>query len=146
MKVLLQIVTNWPDPISSGVRLVTHGWASHAEFVLPDGSTFGARCTGVKKRPYEPNRHKTVQRFAAPEIDKAYEWALTQDGKSYDFFAIAGILFNRNWRDPSRWFCSELIAASFEQVEAPLLDPDVKVNMITPRDLLLSMQKWAANF
>jgi len=146
VKVLLQIVTDWRDPVSWAIRFSTRSWASHAEFVLRNGTTFGARCSGVRLRAYEPRPYSHVEWFSAPEIEYAYEWARTQAGKKYDFSAIAGIATNRNWRDQSRWFCSELIAASFEQVGAPLLNPETKVWRITPRDLLLSTQIWPAHF
>ena len=84
-------------------------------------------------------RYTRALRFSAPAIDQAFKWALTQAGKSYDFSAIGGIVLDRNWRDSRRWFCSELIAAAFEAVGSPLLNPSANVWRITPRDLLLSM-------
>jgi uncharacterized protein YycO len=84
-------------------------------------------------------RYTCVLRFAAPAIDQAFAWALTQAGKPSDFSAICGIALDRNWRDSHRWFCSELIAAAFEAVGSPLFNPSANVWRITPRDLLLSM-------
>jgi uncharacterized protein YycO len=139
---LLQLVTERFDPISAAIRFSTRSCVSHAEFVDPaTGSTFGARCTGVKWRSAHASRSYTrVLRFSAASVDKAFEWALTQAGKSYDFSAIGGIALDRDWRDSRRWFCSELIAAAFEAAGSPLLNPSANVWRITPRDLLLSMQ------
>ena len=139
---LLQLVTERFDPISAAIRFSTRSSVSHAEFVDPaTGSTFGARGTGVKWRSAHASRRYTcVLRYTAPGINQAFRWALTQAGKSYDFSAIGGIAIDRNWRDSRRWFCSELIAAAFEAVGCPLLNPSANVWRITPRDLLLSMQ------
>jgi uncharacterized protein YycO len=139
---LLQLVTERFDPISAAIRFSTRSSVSHAEFVDPTtGSTFGARCTGVKWRSAHASRRYTrVLRYTAPRIDQAFRWALTQAGKSYDFSAIGGIALDRNWRDSRRWFCSELLAAAFEAAGSPLLNPSANVWRITPRDLLLSMQ------
>lgn len=143
--IAVQIVTEKWNPISAAIRFSTRSWASHAEFVDTDaGVTVGARCTGVMIRQCEQDRYSRVERFRAAGIEKAYEWARTQLGKSYDFSAISGIAFNRDWHDPERWFCSELVAASFEAVGEPLLStrPSAQVFRVTPRDLLLSRSLW----
>lgn len=77
--------------------------------------------------------------FYAPKIEKAYEWAKTQIGKNYDHTAIFGLALDRDWRAKDSWFCSELVAKAFEQAGAPLLNPDVDVWRVTPRDILLSL-------
>ena len=139
--VLLQLVTSWHDPVSLAIRVTTRSRVSHAEFLLPDGSTLGAHAVGgVKLRPWRRDPDETVLRFTAPGIDAAYQVALRQAGKPYDFLAIGGILLDRDWRDTRRWFCSELVAWAFERAGAPLLNPDAPAWRITPRDLLLSQQ------
>jgi uncharacterized protein YycO len=87
------------------------------------------------------SRERTTDRtlLYAPKIDQAYEWAQTQVGKKYDHTAIFGLAFDRDWRAKDSWFCSELVAEAFEQVGAPLLNPDVDVWRVTPRDILLSL-------
>lgn len=147
MRVLLQVVTDYHSPISAAIRFATRSWASHSEFVLSDGSTFGSHADGgVKWRPYRANRYIRIARFIAPNIEDAYDWALTQGGKKYDFSAILGIALNRNWRSGDRWFCSELIAAAWEHTPIPLLNPAADVARITPRDLLLSDRIVPADF
>ncbi len=142
MPVRVQIVTERWNPISAAIRFSTRSWASHAEFVDTDRRiTVGARSIGgVKVRPCGKDHYSRVEQFTAPGILQAYEWARTQLGKPYDFSAIAGIAVDRNWRDETKWFCSELIVASFEHVGFPLLStrPSAAVWRYTPRDLLLS--------
>jgi len=76
MNVLLQLVTERFDPISAAIRFSTRSAVSHAEFVDPaTGSTFGARCTGVKWRSaHASQRYTRVLRFSAPAIDQAFKW------------------------------------------------------------------------
>ena len=136
--ILLQIVTA-PDPVSAAIRFSTRSWASHAEFYDTESdAALGAKWDGVKLRPMRQLRYSRVERFLAPGAVEAYRWALKQTGKSYDYSAIVGIALDRDWRDPGRWFCSELVAMAFEQAAFPLLNPAADVWRITPRDLLLS--------
>jgi len=139
--ILVQIVTQRFNPISAAIRFSTRSWASHAEFVDTDRYvTFGARADGVEERDCSIDDYSRCERFNAVGIKQAYAWARTQAGKPYDLSAILGIAFDRNWRDENRWFCSELVAAAFEHVDAPLLStrPSAYFWRITPRDLLLS--------
>ena len=125
------------------VRRVTRSWATHAEFIdTTAGTAFGAYLSGVRTRPIDYAKFEREERFTAPNIAEAYAWAQTQSGKRYDYSAIFGIFLDREWRDDTRWFCSELVAAAFEKTNTPLLNPNAETWRITPRDLLLSM--WLA--
>ena len=146
MSIRLQIVTQRFNPISMAIRATTHSWASHAEFIdTHAGTTLGSRSIGgVKIRPCAKDHYSKVEQFNGPNIDKAYEWALTQVGKPYDFSAITGIVLNRNWHNESKWFCSELVVVAFEKGGLPILStrPSSAFWRITPRDLLLSRQLY----
>lgn len=142
MSIRVQIVTQQANPISAAIRFTTRSWASHAEFInLEINATLGSRSAGgVRLRDCKSDRYSRVEQFTAAGIEEAYRWAMGQIYKPYDYSAIAGIALNRNWRDERRWFCSELVAAAFEQVGHPLLStrPSAAVYRVTPRDLLLS--------
>jgi uncharacterized protein YycO len=43
---------------------------------------------------------------------RAWEFAEKQLGKPYDYTALLGIMFRRDWQDDRRWFCSELVASA----------------------------------
>jgi hypothetical protein len=141
MSHLIQVVTDTFDPVSAAIRIETHSWASHAEFVdAATGVTLGAHALGgVKIRPYQPDRYRQVRRYTAPFIELAFQAASSQIGKPYDFSAILGIAFNRNWRDRRRWFCSELVAWAFEQTESPLFNREIANWAIWPRDIPMSL-------
>lgn len=168
MPIRIQVVTDRYNPISFGIRLGTGGEFSHAEFIDTEKHvTFGARFIGgVKFRPCDKDHYSKVEQFTAKGIELAYEWALTQEGKPYDLGAVAaiklstiGIKIRRNWRDPGKWYCSELVARAFEMAGVPkgqwasatpenipgygmyaLLStrPSAAFYFITPRDLPLS--------
>lgn len=144
MPIRIQIVTEKWNPISAAIRYETRSWASHAEFVDTEyGITLGARSAGgVQVRQCAKDRYSRVEQFTATGIEQAHEWAETQIGKPYDFAAITGIAFDRNWHDESKWFCSELVAVAFEKIGVPLLStrPSDLPWRITPRDLLLSRE------
>lgn len=132
------------NPISAAIRFETRSWASHAEFVDTDKQiTLGARSGGgVQFRDCKHDHYSRVEQFTAANIRHAWDWACGEVGKKYDYSAIAGIAFNRDWRNEDRFFCSEFIALSFEKVGWPLLStrPSVGIYRITPRDLLLSRE------
>lgn len=123
------------NPVDAGIELATRSPWAHAGFCVGD-RYFSAQCTGVKWRGRDLGAELLL--LTAPKTAQALSWAQTQAGKGYDFTAIAGIAFDRNWRDGRRWFCSELVAAAFEHVGAPLFNTATPIYRITPRDLLLS--------
>jgi uncharacterized protein YycO len=140
--ICIQIVGEQGNFISAGIRLTTRSWASHAEFVDVDARvTLGARSQGgVKLRSQSEDYYSRVEQFTCANIEKMYEFALTQVGKPYDYSAIFGIALHRDWHDESKWFCSELVAVAAERAGNPLLStrPSIQPYNITPRDLLLS--------
>lgn len=123
-------------PASWLVRRFTWSPYSHVDLVLPDGRLLGARGDGgVTIRAPEP--FPTVTRFTVDAPESVIDTALQQLGKPYDWSAIAGLIARRNWQQPDRWFCSELVAWAFESTGHPLLRSAGHYR-ITPRDLLLS--------
>lgn len=146
MAILLQIVQG-RGPISGAIEFITRSCVyegtrfrpSHAEFYDDrTNTTLGARWDGVKVRPNRPHEYVEIMRFRVEGIEKAWDWAYSQRGKGYDYLNITGIFFDRDWRDPNRWICSELMAWSFEKAKFPLLNPHIRVSRVEPVHLLLS--------
>ena len=102
----------------------------------------GAARPGVQFRPPDYTKFTRIIRATVdlpPANEIAYSEALTsQFGKPYNTGGILNFFRQRDWRDTSSWFCSELVAWAFEQANWPLLDPALQVYRVTPRDLLLS--------
>lgn len=119
-------------------------WATHVETVMPDGTYLGARFRGgVLARPAGYDK-KTMAReefvdveMTLPEENAYYDFLRDQLDKSYDLSAIFGMIVHRNWRDPSRWFCSELVAGGFCACKKFPEHLAVDLDRITPRDMRL---------
>lgn len=141
--VRLRFVTE-DDLVSALIREKTWCDYSHVEFLLDDGTTLGARSSGgVQIRPTDYAKFSKIRVFSvACTVEQKFQiesFAKAQVGKAYDTGAIAGLLAHRDWRDPDKWFCSELVAAAFE-LAVPLLRIPDSVDRVTPRDLLLSVR------
>lgn len=125
------------DPLSIAIRYGTHSPWSHAGFFDHDRKlTFSAMLSGgVKWRKASADSYLYLM---SPNTDKALDWALTQQGKPYDWKAIAGFLTDRDWNDPAKWFCSELVAAAQEKIGSPIFNRLIHPDLIVPGDILLS--------
>lgn len=125
------------------IRGVTWSEFSHVDVCTPDGKLLGAQIDGVKARPagYAAKScrflYLQTDKLTAEQEKKFWEFLDAQIGKPYDFGAIAGILIHRDWRNPNKWFCSELVAAAFEYAGVPLLRTDF-IDRVSPGQLLMS--------
>lgn len=121
---------------SQVIRWATWSPFSHVDLVLDDGRLLGATARfGVSVRDPEPTMASARFQVAAPT--EVVQVARSQIGRPYDWPGIFGFGFRRNWQEQDSWFCSELIAWSFQQAGHPLLRFD-KSWRVTPRDILLS--------
>ena len=98
---------------------------SHVALVLPDGihaveATWPrVRLTTVAQIRHA-HRKTTMADLPCLYPDLAGAWALAQVGLPYDWGALVGMLLERDWTEPWSWFCSELVAAAFEEGGSPL--------------------------
>lgn len=122
---------------SAAIRFWTWSKYSHVDIVLPEGY-LGARKDGVKIRPFDyckPSRVDMGIIECSDEVaNKVIEFAKAQIGKPYDFEAITGIVFHRDWAEDDSWICSELVAAAFQNADDNLIDN--KANRVTPQMLI----------
>lgn len=131
------MLDNYRTPNSGAIH------SSLASLPSGDYGAYGAHDTdGVMIRPTNPSQysHRAVYQIPlnSPEDKrKIMTFALEQLGKPYDMGAIAGLLLHRDWRNPYRWFCSEVLEASMETAK-PLLNKDCDVDRVTPRDIWIS--------
>lgn len=64
------------------------------------------------------------------------KWLDTQLGKGYDYSGLIGFFDQkRDWENPNKWFCSELIAEVL--IREGVIHPKVRSNRITPNDLYM---------
>lgn len=133
------------DVVSEGISWFEDDfWATHVETVMPDGTLLGAHLSGgVRARTtgYDRSNLKREEfvdlEVTQEQADKYHAFMLSQVGKPYDVEAIAGIVLRKNWRDPSRWICSELVAAGFCECGRFPDHLAVQMQHITPRDVCL---------
>jgi hypothetical protein len=117
---------------STLIAKLCHGPFSHVDLVLNDGNLLGASDNkdapvidgnpqGVAIRPPE-YQHFAIRRQMILDTDLAdaiiAQW-MTQLGKPFDSGGLHTFLdeavFERNWRDPAKWFCSEGVVWAKEQ-------------------------------
>ena len=119
------------------IQAFTWSWCDHVQFVLDGGVRVGAMPgAGVELGlPPPPTARTEIYEVKAPA--EVIYFAVAQVGKPYDWDALLGMPFRKDWRDPSKWFCSELVTAAFEAGGHPILRSD-HVDRVTPRDVLMS--------
>ena len=109
------------DFISKAMAWFTHGRYSHVALISPDGSEVieasgMGQPKGVRAMSMEvwASRHPgfVLRKIEHPFPDTVWQIASSQIGKSYDWFFLWGFLFRRDWQDPEKWVCSELIIDS----------------------------------
>jgi hypothetical protein len=151
---------------SALIRRVCHSPFSHVDLVLPDGNMLGASDSpdapvvsgnshGVAIRPSNYQEFATRRRMIieTAKADAITAAAVLQLGKPFDGDALYAFLgsadpltFDRDWRDPGKWFCAELVAAAFETGGHWLPEPLVwPLTRVSPTDLLL-MFLWDRGF
>ena len=124
------------------IRTFDHGWCSHVDAVLADGTLLGARSDGgvlIRPKNYAPFSRIAIVNLDTTDTieDNFYNFLKLQVGKPYDTTAIEAFIFNRNWKEEDSWFCSELISYGLSYAtffKYPLSTPS---NRITPSDLML---------
>ena len=117
----------------------TQGKYSHVEFITPHGKALGARLKGgVQARDFHYIGNRKSRLFRIEVSDNLlYQYANSQRGKPYDWLAIVGFIFGRDWQNQRRWFCSEYVTWAILRSGVELLRVD-DVAKITPDDVALS--------
>lgn len=144
-KVTLRFVTAH-DIISDDIRFYQRGfWATHVETLMPEGTLIGAhfnggvlaRQVGYDKDHMAREQYVPVKMASQEHADAYHAFMRLQVGKPYDVEAIAGMILQRDWRDPSKWFCSELVAGGFCECQEFPDHLAVELQHVTPRDVFL---------
>lgn len=136
--------TDTKSTLSWLISTWTRQWPTHVELVLDDGIYFSSDIENgvayVDDLFYENSNLNRIEYYKIEvteyEKDQIIKPILNQLGKKYDILALIGNMFERNWQELDKWFCSELISYGFEKGGKMLIRN--KTNRITPGDLLLS--------
>ena len=112
----------------------------HTELVFLDyGVGFSAWSdSGVTFKPLY-NRISNINGWEFYElkprnVDKLWDWCISQKGKAYDKKAILGLVNNKNQHDTTKWFCSEIAYYAITVIDHqdfPLVQP----HKVFPGDL-----------
>lgn len=127
---------------SWAIRTFTWSRWSHVEFEWDCGTWLGARLNGgvrARLKDYcKPSRQQVVE-IAATEGQYSLwqSFCDAQTGKPYDWTAVLGIVFHRDWEESDSWFCSEFYCAAMLAAGVKLLN-DHHLNRITPGMAFLS--------
>lgn len=120
------------------IRLRTWSKWSHTAILTPDNTVIEAAWPhGVREIDYDEwaaNKTEIARKERnIPNPEKSLRFWRLQIHKRYDVFAIIGILFERNWSDPSQWYCSELNESGFAEGGLVTFDQNC-INFISPQD------------
>jgi hypothetical protein len=131
------------------IMAYSHGWATHVDAVMPDERLLGSQShviggipEGVQIRPpkYEPfAKIIRVTLPASPQQEKVFwNFLNAQLGKPYDYAAIFGMAFGRDWHRDGSWFCSELAGVGLENCGVFPNGLAETTSTLTPPGLLLA--------
>jgi len=102
------------------IRWIDHGPYSHCELLFSDGLNASASYVdhGVRFKKFVFD----LAKWDVIEIDadeaSARAWFESHEGATYDVIGVARFIFGFLHQNPSRWFCSEAIAAALGMPDA----------------------------
>ncbi len=133
------VYSNSSKILSKLIQIVTWSKWSHVAMLTEDGkNVIEAVGHGVREIPLKDfvkdKRRYTFQTYNVNSKSTVIEFARSQIGKKYDFSALFGIFFKRDWEKNNRWFCSELVTASLQADKSSPFRNDLD-GRITPSDL-----------
>lgn len=138
MKHLHLLFTTTRLPLSLLIRARAGGPFSHVALVDGDQVIEAVAGHGVRAAPLTTAitraSRAALMRIPSHNADQVLAAARSQIGKRYDWSGIAGLGINRDWQEAEAWFCSELIAWSFDSAGQPLIRRD-SVHAVTPQNL-----------
>lgn len=121
--------------LSSLIRWQTRGKYSHAALLIGENEIIEAwQGDGVRMKKITD--WSNVDIFDVPSAtpqqwQDAIDFACKQRGKGYDYLGVVRFLTRRDRDNPERWFCSELVFASFLAAGVPLL-ARIKAHEVSP--------------
>lgn len=129
--------------ISKLIKFQTRSKWTHAAILMPDGqiveSWQGAGVRVKRLKSYVGVTALGVPRASQQEWEMVIDYALDKVGAKYDYRSVAQFVTRRKESRSSKdkWFCSELVFASFQHAGINLLKR-VEAANVSPGDLALS--------
>lgn len=122
------------------IRLATWSQWSHVAVVVGADVIEATAAHGVRVAPlYEVMSGATKHAFANVACGdvRAQLFLREQLGRPYDWTAVLGVFWHRDWQEDDSWFCSELVASAALRGGAVLVRK--RQNRITPEDVWTSV-------
>lgn len=124
---------------SLAIRAFEGGQASHCGVVDGDHVIDASFLTGVVRTPInEWMKGRTLIddiRIEVPDDTAAMGLLRSQIGKSYDYFALVGFVFWRDWSSDRAWYCSELIMRGIVEGGLTLADRHRRIGVRMLREV-----------
>lgn len=125
-------------PMSAAIRLGTWSDWSHVAIIDGDEVIEATAPAGVRRFPVvqaidHAKRGKIVE-LPCRDPGAVIAAAASQLGKPYDYTAVLGLGLHRDWQEDDAWFCSELVAWSFQHAGEPLFRAEC-LRRVTPQHL-----------
>lgn len=115
-------------------------WSAWSHVDLIDGTTLlgaaafeGVQRTSMAARVSKASR-AAIMTIPCESAGTVLAAARSQIGAGYDWLGTFGIALRRDWQEPDRWFCSELVAFAFQMAGHPLFRADA-LPRITPQHI-----------
>lgn len=128
---------------SYGVRFMTWSDWSHCGILTAENTVVESafKLGGVVETPFglfaERVGEYVIVEMPCRDAQAIIDMARSQLGKKYDWTGLVGIaIHSRNWQEEDSWWCSELIAWSFDKGGNPLFTPEARIR-ITPQHLFM---------
>ena len=136
---------NNSSPISRLIRFFTWGEYSHVALVNPETGLAleSNHSTGVQLTTLSQFFLRSIPEIRRiPHSSPAEVWsaATSQIGKEYDMAFLWGWILRRNWQDPEKWSCSELIAWAAKEGGKGIISDD-RISRVVPEHLYMISEK-----
>lgn len=129
------IFTTSDSIVSKIIKLFTSSPWHHVGVVVGT-NVIEARTTGVvisTLREFKSRGKYHIVDVHCDNESKAVEFLHAQVGKDYDFAGAIGLPFRTHWQDDTKWYCSELVAATFRTGGSSIVRDGLRG--VSPRDL-----------
>jgi uncharacterized protein YycO len=144
MRLLFTTTRSIPSAL---IRAIDGGAASHCGIELPSGAVVDSSWAGGGVAQQSRAEFLAADRVLIadvplhlPDQAQAERWLIAQLGKGYDYTALVGWAFWRDWNDAGSWYCSELAIAAAVAGGRRLAEPPRRIGVRLAHELAVA---WA---
>lgn len=138
MAVLQLLFSTTRKPFSGLIRMATWSRWSHVALVTEAHVIEAVALGGVRQvataYAIQHTSDYCLVDLPVRNAQAIIDAARSQIGKPYDWTAVAGLGFHRDWQEEGSWFCSELIAWAAAQAGEPWFRQEA-LHRVTPQHL-----------